>query len=78
MCIDINALKGVQRCYFIDVGSRIEQGPINVKTNKACERKYRTEINLGKYDKTIDPESEENPLKTKTWLHLYTKGDSKH
>ena len=47
---------GTQRCYFIKVGSRIEQGSVmHAKgTNAECKATYRKEIALGSYDGTKD------------------------
>lgn len=65
---------GTLRCYFIEVGNRIEQGPINIRSNKHCERSYRKEIALGRYNGTLPPES--SPVGA--FLQQYAKGDSVH
>jgi hypothetical protein len=53
-------LDGAQRCYFIRVGSRIEQGSVmNAKgTNAECKASYKKEIALGNYDGTIDGDTQ--------------------
>ena len=59
---------GTQRCYFIQVGSRIEQGAVmHAKgTHAECKTAYKMEIALGSYDSTTDSS-----------IQKYRKGDSK-
>jgi hypothetical protein len=61
---------GTQRCYFIKVGSRIEQGAVmHAKgANAECKASYKKEIALGSYDGTIDRDTK--------YKQLYKKGDS--
>jgi hypothetical protein len=65
---------GTQRCYFIGVGSRIEQGSVmHAKgTNAECKASYKKEISLGNYDGTIDRDSEDDQRS----LQEYKNGDS--
>ena len=61
---------GTQRCYFIKVGSRIEQGAVmHAKgANAECKASYKKEIALGSYDGTIDRDTK--------YKQIYKKGDS--
>ena len=63
-------LDGAQRCYFIRVGSRIEQGSVmHAKgTNGECKASYKKELALGNYDGTIDGDTQ--------LRQEYRKGDS--
>jgi hypothetical protein len=63
-------LDGTQRCYFIRVGSRIEQGSVmHAKgTNGECKASYKKELALGNYDGTIDGDTQVR--------QEYRKGDS--
>jgi len=65
---------GHRRCYFIDVGNRIEQGPKNLRSNEQCAHAYRKEIGLGRYNGTLPPDS--SPVRA--FMQTYSKGDSVH
>lgn len=63
---------GATRCYFIDVGSSIEQGATNIRSNEQCAHSYQKEIGLGRYDGTLTPDS--SP--TRVFMQKYVNGDS--
>lgn len=65
---------GTRRCFFIDVGNRIEQGPTNMRSNEQCAQAYRKEIALGRYNGTLPPDSSPK----REFLQQYVKGDSAH
>ena len=65
---------GTKRCYFIEVGNRIEQGPTNKKSNNGCARSYKKEIDLGRYDGTLTPQWAPGDA----FMQQYVKGDSVH
>lgn len=50
--VNAKQIDGVQRCYFIVVGKRVEQGPIHLRNNQECAARYERKIKLGGYTRT--------------------------
>lgn len=66
---------GTMRCFFINVGSHVEQGPASKRDNEDCKASYAKEISLGRYDQTVIPESNSRSDSI-IFRQEYTKGDS--
>lgn len=66
---------GTMRCFFIIVGSHVEQGPANRRDNKDCKGSYRKEIFLGRYERTMIPESNSGG-DSPAFRQEYSHGDS--